>query len=94
MPMDQAPEGAQGGGAITEMIGKVGGAIQMISQAIGQSKQAPPEAKQAAQALMQAFQELVQSLSGGEAQEDQGPQAQGQTAPMEAAGNKGAVPAM
>lgn len=95
MPMDQAPQGAQGGGAISELADKVGGALKTVAQAVMQSKQAPPEAKQMAQQIVQMFDQLVQMVMGGGEQEspEEG-QAQGQPAPMEAAGNKGAMPAM
>lgn len=88
MPM---PQEGQGGGAISQLISKVGGGVQMVSQALQQSQAVPDEAKQIAQQIAQLYDQLVQALQGGG---EAGPEAQGQTAPMEAAGNKNAQPVM
>lgn len=67
-------------------------AIDSLAQNIMGDKSAPPEAKQLAQQIDQAFGKLMDMIQGGGGQDSDEGDAQGQTVPPEAAGNKGAIP--
>lgn len=84
----------QGGGEITKLISNIGGGLQHLEQVFMASNALPPKDKQLISQIVQMYGELVESLSGQE-QDDGGQegQAQGQPSPMEAGGNKGAIPA-
>lgn len=92
---DASPQG-QGqaaGGAISQMIQNLTMGIDHLNKVISQSKATSPEEKQMIGQVNQIFGELVESLgmSGGGDGGDES-QAQGQTVPPEAAGNRGAMP--
>lgn len=99
-PQGQGPQGGpppqaeQGGGAISQLIDQVGGALQHLEQVFASSKSLPPEDKQMISQIVEMYGQLVQSLgSDGDADDSSQGGAQGQPSPMEAGGNKGAVPA-
>lgn len=67
--------------------------IDGLAQNIMSDKSAPPEAKQLAQQIDQMFGKLMDMIKGGGGEAPPGGDGQGQTVPMEAGGNKGAIPA-
>lgn len=90
----QQPPQDAGAGPISQLLDQVGGALQHLEQVFASSKSLPPQDKQLISQIVQMYGELMESISGEGGQEQPEGQAQGQSTPMEAGGNKGAVPAM
>lgn len=92
-PPDQpSPQGAPSGGqsgAIQELVQNVQAGLAHLKDFFEHAEGVGPQEKQMIGQISQMFDQLV-----GGGGEEAGPdsQAQGQTAPMEAGGNKGAVP--
>lgn len=100
-PQPPAAQGQdQGGGPITQLLSNVGGALQHLEQIFASSKAVDPQDQKMMSQIVGMYGQLMQSLGspgGGDQQPGQaGPPggAQGQTAPMESAGNPGAKPVM
>lgn len=91
----QPPQGG-GGGGISDLMSKLGGGLDVVQKALMGSQQVSPQSKALIGKINQMFDQLMDTLSAEPSQgggDDQGaPGAQGQTTPMEAGGNKGAMP--
>lgn len=87
------PDQGSGGGGAAPLLQSIDKALKHLVQVVSQDKGAPPQAVQLIQGVAQGFDEFMEMVAGGGG-EDEGPepQAQGQTVPPEAGGNKGAIP--
>lgn len=93
-PQGQQPPGQQSSGqsnAIQELVKNIQMGLEHLENFLQSSQGASPQEKQAISQISQAFDQLVGG-GGDDDSQDPGKGAQGQTAPMEAGGNKNAMP--
>lgn len=93
-PPSQGQSDGQQAGPISQLMDQVGGALQHLDQVFASSKSIDPKEQQLMSQIVQMYGALMGSIGGQSDQGDQSgqPGAQGQTSPIEAAGNPGAQP--